>query len=45
MLTLTIILKDGRIVSGTYPYMEAIAREMTAKSYPQCLHSTLTEAA
>ena len=45
MLKLTIFLKDGRIVSCTYPYMEAIAREMVAQKYDQYSHSTLTEVA
>ena len=33
-LKLTVYLKDGRTLSGTYPYLTAMAREEFARTLP-----------
>jgi len=40
-LKLTITLKNGRVLSGTYPYLAALARQEAAMKFPQCLSAEI----
>lgn len=44
MMLLTVRLSDGRILSGTYDYLGALARLDFAKKMPAFLDFTITEA-
>ncbi len=44
MMKLTIKLKDGRELSGTYPTLAAMARQEKALEWPNCVSAKLENA-